>query len=472
MLTSWRQLLCCALLFWSNLLLASAEERLRAQINTLGSQVSAADFEQIWRQVQALPSTELIRLSRAEDNNYFEQGWFELAQQYRLAEPRAQSQSLAAWKADWFHHPAVAWLDRLNTPASTQQPVAYQVQRMGVLLPLSGRFEVQGREVLMGIKTAISWDLQRGFPVPELQVFDSHDLSDPGAFIEQVGLGQGLDLVLGPLQLEQTTQLDKKLGVPVLALNRTGGAGFNGYQLDLASDQELRQLVQLMQREGRKRVLVLAPADESWVEPMMLWLEQQMRLAGLKTQGILRYGRKISQLEQQLGQWLGVAASQQRAGRLASLLGQELSFSPRRRQDLDAIVLIARPEQARLIKPMIDYQQASDLPIYASSHLYSGTPDAKLDADLNSVRFCDMPWRLRLRDGPESPSMFFALGMDAGSVHRALPQMQAGVSGYFEGETGNLRLPKGQRMERTLLCARFERGVPRPYVWGDGSLVE
>lgn len=471
MLTYWRQLLCLTLLVWSSHLWASTEDRLRARINSLGSQVSAADFEQVWRQVQALSSTELIRLSRDENNNYFEQGWFELARSYRLAEKREQSSSLSAWKADWFHHPAVAWLDRLNAPDTVQKPVPDQVQRMGVLLPLSGRFAAQGREVLNGIKTAINWDRQRGFPVPELQVIDSNELEDPGVFIEQVARSQSLDLMLGPLQLEQTTQLTKPLDVPVLALNRTGGTGFNGYQLDLASDQELRQLVQLMRREGRARVLVLAPAAEDWVEPLMLWLEQQLRLAGLKTLGVLRYGREISQLEHQLAKWLGVAASQQRADRLARTLGQEPLFLARRRQDLDAILLIARPEQARLIKPMIDYQQASDLPVYASSHLYSGTPDARLDADLNRVRFCDMPWRLRLRDGPESPSMFFALGMDAGSVHRALPQMGAGVSGYFEGETGNLRLPSGYRMERTLLCARFERGTPQPYVWSDGRPV-
>ncbi len=467
-LSVWMSLLLC-----SGLASASSDEqRLRSLINAQAGQVTGTAFEQIWRQVQALSTTELIMLSQAAGNNYFEQGWFELARNYRLGGSDGRPERLAQWQKEWFHHPAVAWLDRLTDRLAGLQPVPDNVKRMGVLLPLSGPFETQGREVLKGIQTALSWDRQRGFAVPELEVFDSNVVADPNDFIARRGQEYGLDLMLGPLKSKLTTKLDRTLSTPVLALNRVGGGRFNGYQLDLASDQELHQLVQLMQQEGRKRVLVLAPARESWVVSLMLSLRQQLNLASIQTLGVIRYGQDISTLELQLGKWLGIRSSQQRANALTALLGEEASFLPRRRQDIDSVLLIARPQQARLIKPMLDYHQASNVSVYASAHVYSGSPNPRLDTDLNGIVFCDMPWRLRRREGPESSSVFFALGMDAGSVYRALPRMGAGVAGYFEGETGNLRLPSGHRLERALLCARFKQGEPRPFVWGDGRSLQ
>ncbi|MGB2130344.1 MAG: penicillin-binding protein activator, partial [Marinobacterium sp.] len=304
--------------------------------------------------------------------------------------------------------------------------------------------------------------------LPELEVFNSADMRDPSLQITRLAQAHALDMLVGPMQLELSRRLDQPLPVPVLALNRSGDGGFNGYQLDLASDQELRQLVELMHGDGHRRLLLLAPAEERWVEPLVLWVQQQVQLRGMKLAGLLRYSANPARLKQQLGQILGVRASQQRANAVRTLMADRHVFSPRRRQDLDAVLLIARPEQGRLLKPLLAFEQAEGLPVYASSHLYSGTPDAVLDRDLDGVRFCDMPWRLRQRQGLASSSVFFALGMDAGSVYRALPQMRAGVPGYFEGETGHLRLEGGRRLVRTLLCAQFNQGVPKPYAWSDG----
>ncbi len=456
------------MLLWGLLLLplgsvadnSAAVDRLRLQINGYDGQGASSDPRQVWQSLQQLPLAQLIALSRHGDNNYFEQGWFELARDVRLAPAAQRPQQVRQWQQRWFHHPASSWLPYLDSAAS-RLAVPGEVLRLGVLLPLSGEFAEQGQEVLAGMRAALDWDQRQGYPVPQLQVFDSAAVTDLPKYLQTLVKTERPDLLVGPLRSQLTRQLTTAQPLPVLALNRVGGAGFNGYQLDLASDQELRQLVERIWQDGHRRILLLAPGGEAWVEPLLAWLEQFSRAQGLVIQARLRYETAPERLRWQLGQVLGINASRQRGQRLARLLAEPPKQQTRRRQDIDAVLLIARPEAARLIKPVLNYHQAAELPVYAGAHLFSGQVDAVRDRDLEGILFCDMPWRLRQRPGRAPSSSFFALGLDAGSVYRALPRMGAGTPGYFEGETGHLRLLEGWRLQRSLPCARFVEGKPR-----------
>lgn len=435
----------------------------REQINHAGAAPSFAAMASIWQHLQQLPATELVQLNRG-DNTYFEQGWVELALQFRMAPAVQRDSVLLRWRQQWFHHPAVAWLPRLeddNPPPLIAMPE--RVERLGVLLPLSGVFATQGQAVLDGMRSALAWDRRQGYAVPELQVFDSATLTQElPQFVAEVAREYRLDMLIGPMRASLSRHLDRPLPVPVLALNRVGGQGFNGLQLDLASDQELRQLVQQLRIDGHRRVLLLAPAGEAWVDPLLIWIEQEARLQQVRIIDRLRYSTEPDRLEHQLAVLLGVQASQTRGQRMRSLLDTDVMLVSRARRDVDAVLLIAQPEAGRLVKPMLNYHGIAELPVYAGSHLFSGENDPQRDRDLEGITFCDMPWRLYPRSGHPTPSRFFALGMDAGSVYRALTPMQAGVAGYFEGETGNLRLQGGRRLQRELVCARFLQGVPEP----------
>ena len=64
---------------------------------------------------------------------------------------------------------------------------------------------------------------------------------------------------------------------------------------------------------------------------------------------------------------------------------------PIHRQDVDAIFLVASPTTAREIIPLLKYYYASDIPVYATSYVYRGTPHPAQDKDLDGVQFCDIP---------------------------------------------------------------------------------
>ncbi|HBM24713.1 MAG TPA: hypothetical protein DD411_14230, partial [Alcanivorax sp.] len=47
--------------------------------------------------------------------------------------------------------------------------------------------------------------------------------------------------------------------------------------------------------------------------------------------------------------------------------------------------LVADPNEGRQIKPALNFHYARDLPVFATSHLYNGTPAPRRDQDLDGV---------------------------------------------------------------------------------------
>jgi hypothetical protein len=137
--------------------------------------------------------------------------------------------------------------------------------------------------------------------------------------------------------------------------------------------------------------------------------------------------------------------------------------------------MLATPMQARLINPQLRFYRASRLPVYATSHVYTGNPDRSLDADINDVAFCDMPWLLDTEGNHEylqagirshwpvsavQYGRFYALGIDAWRVIPYVDQLENNLMGAYQGVTGNLILDDERQLHRSLDWGRFEQGMP------------
>jgi uncharacterized protein len=161
---------------------------------------------------------------------------------------------------------------------------------------------------------------------------------------------------------------------------------------------------------------------------------------------------------------------------LEKRVGQKLVFEPRPRQDLECIFLAATARSARLIKPQLNYHRARNVPVYATSHIYTGKPDPANDADLDGIRFGDMPWMLvqngRLaqlrqslqRDWPyvgTDLDRLYALGVDSYAILPHLNRISAENSARYAGVTSGLSLDRDGRLQRQLAWARFRNGSPR-----------
>src|SRR5690606_28114687 len=78
------------------------------------------------------------------------------------------------------------------------------------------------------------------------------------------------------------------------------------------------------------------------------------------------------QYSQLIKQALNIAESEQRASGIRRIIGRNIEFEPRRRQDIDVIFLVAHQTQPRQIKPTLAFHYAGNIPVYATSHIYNG----------------------------------------------------------------------------------------------------
>ena len=172
---------------------------------------------------------------------------------------------------------------------------------------------------------------------------------------------------------------------------------------------------------------------------------------------------------------LNIDDSRRRYRSIATLLNQNLKYTPRRRQDIDFIFLAAYPRQARQIRPQLKFYHAADLPVYATSHVFTGNLNPERDRDMDGLMFGDMPWVLTgntshrgLRAEIETHiskagnrlQRLYALGIDSFNIIGALSPLKQYPYQRYDGETGSLSLDPKQRVQRQLTWVRFRSGRP------------
>ena len=135
------------------------------------------------------------------------------------------------------------------------------------------------------------------------------------------------------------------------------------------------------------------------------------------------------------------------------------------------IFMAATPKDARQLKPQFKFHYAGELPVYSTSHAFTGKIDQRSDRDIDELLYCDMPWILNpsktlkqalTQNWPEHQqyTRFFALGTDAYHLIPYLGRLQAKSYERFSGQTGNIYLDSFNRLRRELLWAQFIRGKP------------
>jgi outer membrane PBP1 activator LpoA protein len=236
-------------------------------------------------------------------------------------------------------------------------------------------------------------------------------------------------------------------------------------QFGLSPEQEVEQAAGAAWFDGRQRAVVLAPSS-AFGERLSSHFARYWRSLGGKVVATKTYAPNAADYSPS-------------AAQLALALGVDaapVDSVPRDSLKADFIFLIANPHDARLLKPQIDAQRLTGFPIYATSHVFSGRPDAQQDRDLDGIYFCDIPWLLHAYDSgqlsstalaPEiaktSPDFvkLIALGIDAYRMAKMIPSMTPADSHLFDGATGLLTLQSGNWVQRQLECAQFEGGTPQ-----------
>lgn len=419
------------------------------------------NHQAIWRLLAQADIDEntLQRFSQEQDLLH----WLQLSRivQHSTLSLDQQLRAIDQWLADNSLHPAAKWppqdIDMIRH-YSEQRP-----QKIAVILPLEGKYRALGTAIRDGLMRA--WFESGHQP---LLVFYNFDELPGFLDVYHEAIFDGADMVIGPLfkeQLQELLQYQDILPVPTIALNRLDDSTLarpqNLFEYSLSSDDEIRSLITLAQRQQHHNAIVIHQPD-SWAQRaadtfISEWQQQQGKILASAS---FDNTREQSALVQNV---LNLDKSRQRSRELQWLTGLTLENEPRRRQDIDLILLITRPEAAASIRPLLSFHYASNIPVYANSSVYRGYPNPSFDNDLNGIYFTDAPLVINsqsLGDSSYRQSPFIrmhAMGMDAFRLSERIQLLAQLPLLTLPGASGQLSVENGI-VQRQTAYARFVRG--------------
>jgi len=237
-------------------------------------------------------------------------------------------------------------------------------------------------------------------------------------------------------------------------------------------EDEARAVAQQAVAAGAATAVAIVASDDRGYRVLNSFRSEFEALGG-RLLDFSGYDPQTQDYSAQIEALLNISRSHQRRRRLAANLGLPVEFEPRRRQDVDMIFLQASAQAGRLLAPQLRFNEADDIPTYATHDIYEPGSDAS-DIDLNGVIFPDAPILLRpdatssqlLRAletfWPESATAlirFYGMGFDAHGIMMSLFDT-AEIIWPLAGVSGELSIDEQGRIHRSLPFAQFRNGRP------------
>jgi outer membrane PBP1 activator LpoA protein len=272
--------------------------------------------------------------------------------------------------------------------------------------------------------------------------------------------------------------LNATFSTPTLLLSPPTSEQFrpnqNLFQFSLSQKLEAGLAAQRAWTDGHRQGVILAPQSTNGQRMAAEFSRRFIELGG-SIVSHESYAAKETDFSPVVRSLLGVDESEQRIAEMKRLLGGKIVSEARRRQDIGFIFLPAANSDARLIKPVLDYFYALNLPVYSTSRIFSGKPDPVNDRDLAQIQFPDLPWMIARNNELDSLRIFlqgswpnkntsynrlYALGMDLVNLMTRYRAMRENSYLRYAGLTGVLNIDDDGVVHREMLWAEFIKGKP------------
>ncbi len=427
-------------------------------IQRLNISRSLNDSEKLWALLTEMSTTTLSKWRDKTDDNTT-RGWLDLAYLAKTISyhPESLESALLRWEQSYRNHPASA--NRIQAIRAQRQNLAINTSNIGVILPLSGPFSEVAQAVLDGILAAQLGDTTPGVRV---EVYDSANAPDQILAHYQHAVSQGANLIIGPMNKDSVDILSaQQLPVPVISLNHGKNPTShnpNLFQFALLPEDEAAQAAERMALDGHTRAVVFVPQG-NWGSRISTAFTQRFEISGGIVTAVGAFDPKKSDVSATIKKALGVR-------------------NKSHREDVDAIFIAATPRQGRLLKPLFRFHHSGRLPVYATSHVYSGRENTSKDSDLNGIKFLEVPWLLGVHrptaDTENAPSplelegsardipRLFAFGFDSYIIAPKVRELAASPLLKVHGLSGEIYANETNHLHRRLQWAKFSRGKPQP----------
>lgn len=440
--------------------LGNKKAQAKVLMHRLNIAKSMNDSEKLWAMLTEMPVAELSKWleDASETRDATTRGWVELAYIAKTTgyNPESLESALLRWEQSYRNHPAAP--DRIQAIRAQRQNLAINTSSIAVILPVSGPYASVAQAVLDGIMAA-----QLGNPSAgtRIQVYDSGNLADQVLPLYQRAVAEGANLVIGPMNKDAVDALAmQRLPVPVIALNygkNPTTQNPNLFQFALLPEDEATQAAEKIWHDGFTRAVAFVPQGP-WGKRTADAFTAQFQELGGTVADIGAFDPKKSDASDTIKKTLGVTEKGHR-------------------EDVDAIFIAATPKQARLLKPLFRFHRSGDLPVYATSTVYTGHPNPGTDGDLNGIIFTESPWLLGLKSNTplqqqiptpedlEGPARqiprLFAFGFDSYTIAPKVRELASSPLLKVKGLSGDIYTDNTNHLHRITTWAKFVRGKPQ-----------
>lgn len=154
--------------------------------------------------------------------------------------------------------------------------------------------------------------------------------------------------------------------------------------------------------------------------------------------------------------------SKSRARKLSRVLSIPLESTPRRRNDIDSLILSVSLSKARSLKPALEYNYGESIPVYLFPDWRNDEHYFNKEIDLEGTVLIDMPWMLRpsstIKEKIEqSKTRNFAVGYDVYELILLLNNSSGIRNLFYDGMSGRIIQNQG-KLIRHSLKVKIEKG--------------
>src|SRR5262245_53060926 len=309
---------------------------------------------------------------------------------------------------------------------------------IGLLLPFNApEFSRTAEAVRLGCQAALS-SLDRRWP---LQVVRTDAQASSIISEYEAAVQRGAAVMVGPLTRSGVTALATAghITVVTIALNVADGdqpLPPRLYTFGLSAENEARAVARTAYARGLRESVVVEASTVLAKRVARAYADEWLTLGG-KISDVREFGPRGDLVDMRLG----LADSQ-----------------------AQLIFLAAEADQARTVRPYLNNQ----IPVFATSQVNDGRNDPLVNADLNGIRFVDMPWLVQrdraavtvyphLEGLSTELQRFYALGIDSCRIAGQLLAGQQTIN--LDGVTGKISYRGGSALQREPIQAVFREGV-------------
>lgn len=408
----------------------------------------------IWDRLQHVPLHTLESSAAMPDPN--RAAWIKLAiisKRYNN-DPKQLAEQLQIWRNENPSHMANNLINTNSTLKNISN--SSMPKHIALLLPLQGQLSTSGQAVRDGFLNAYYQSLAKTHVQQIISFYDTSENPNIAALYQRAIL-EGADMIVGPLTKEDVELLlnNGKFSVPTLALNYTEGSlPTNFYEFGLSPIDEVQQVADKAWQDRHARAIIIAPKN-AWGQRVSSKLITRWKTLGGSVSDTYLYPSNAD-FNQSIATLLHVNSNAARSKLQKD--NNKTALEKERRQDFDVIFLLAEPKPAREIVPLLRFYYADNIPVYATSSVYSGSPDPQKDSDLNGVHFADIPWVFKSTSA--NKNRLYAVGRDAYMISNQLPRLIQLPNFPVYAATGALTLTSTHQIYRRLPWTQIRNGHP------------